>query len=593
MKRIALPKKVNRAMVIAFFACFIMILILVGVVFYETARTNQKKVLNITHDYVHFEDHVQSFLINNSNLMIGFSAYIQTFENYKEKDVYAYLGYLVDSNIYYIRNIGIIKGTTIIWNFPKAGNEKAIGTDLSTIPAQAAAIERAKHTLKYNFEGPVNLVQGGTGFIMRIPIIKNGKYWGMVSVVLKADKVKEVFDNYAKECNIKVAILNKSSNNSLIYGDKSVLNQNPIMFNSTFTGGEWTVYAIASDSTTNTDTGFLAFIIVMGIFLTIWVSQRTYKFFQYNEEIERKNATLNISVMKDKLTGIYNRNYLDSRIAEEIEFANRHVSPLSIIFFDLDHFKVVNDTYGHGYGDAVLKEVAAVVNGYIRSSDIFARWGGEEFAILMPATTLQGAVTAGEKLRAAVEAIEHPVVGRVTASFGVANYFTDEYTGSWFNRVDKALYVAKENGRNTVFAYENSSTDISVQVKIKWHEEWACGNEAIDKDHLELLNLGNLLMESSYNISTRETLIENVNRFLNHVTKHFENEEAILKRAGYKQLDEHIAAHRQLIKKTMELKDKLEGNKVDSQELFHYLLNEVVIGHIVKEDTKFFSYFTK
>jgi hemerythrin-like metal-binding protein len=279
----------------------------------------------------------------------------------------------------------------------------------------------------------------------------------------------------------------------------------------------------------------------------------------------------------------------------------------------------VNDTYGHSYGDIVLKEVAAVVDNHVRSSDIFARWGGEEFAILMPATTLQGAYIAAEKLRVAVEAIEHPVVGRVTASFGVVEYVKDEYTGSWFNRVDKALYIAKANGRNTVFAHESSvnigvgrgsdcdhdhdctgddgsrdgRNDIDVQVKIKWQSEWTCGNEVIDKDHIELLRLGNILMESSYNIQVREKLIENANRFMNHVAKHFEKEETILKSIGYNQLDAHIAAHRQLNLKTLELIEKLKENKVDSQVLFQYLLNEVVIGHLVDEDTKFYSCFMK
>ena len=144
--------------------------------------------------------------------------------------------------------------------------------------------------------------------------------------------------------------------------------------------------------------------------------------------------------------------------------ANRYGAPLSIAYFDLDHFKNVNDKFGHSYGDAVLREIAQVVGSYLRSSDILARWGGEEFMILMPATRLLDAVTVAEKTRVVIETIDHPNVGHVTASFGVAEYFPDEYVGSWFKRVDKALYQSKEEGRNRVTASETIDGEVAVAI---------------------------------------------------------------------------------------------------------------------------------
>lgn len=591
MKKSMFLRKINHAMAVAMLTCFIMLFGLTLLIAIEIGWTNQNRALKITHDYVHFENHVEEFLQSNSNLMMGFSAYIQTFEEYNEDVVYTYLSYLTEGNIAYIRNIGIAKDTTIVWNFPKEGNEKAVGVDLSEIPAQAAEVEKVKSSLKYRFDGPIDLVQGGTGYVMRIPIRKNGEFWGMVSLVLKADKVKELFDDYAEECNLNVVIFDKSSAGKVVYGDKAILDHHPIQFNSAFSGADWETYAVSTEARAEGNYIFIGAMVFIGLLSTAWISRRVYKFFMAAEEIRRKNISLNKVIMKDKLTGIYNRSYLDERILEETELANRHGTPLSILFFDLDHFKNVNDTYGHSYGDMVLKEITIAVKEHLRKSDVFARWGGEEFAILMPATTLLGAVNTSEKIRAKLEAVVHPAVGQVTASFGAAEYFADEYIGSWFNRVDKALYIAKTNGRNTVSASEDSRSDISVQVKIKWTDEWLCGNESIDKDHIDLLKYGNALIESSYNLNTRGELIENTGIFIDLVKKHFENEENILRRVGYSKLDEHVEYHRTLIEKALNLRQNLEEGGADSKELFHYLMNEVVIGHLAKEDSKFFSYF--
>lgn len=441
----------------AFLVGFIMLSLLISFLFVENKIADQKKKLDITNRYFSFEDRIHNFLFYNSNLIKGFSAYIQTYNQYNENDVYTYLSHLLDNSLIYIRNIGIIKGTTIIWNFPKKENEKSIGVDLSKVPMQAESIKRTKATLKSDFEGPVNLVQGGTGYIMRVPIIKNNRYWGIVSIVLKADKVKEMLSEYENKYNINVVIFNKTYNNRWVYGNRSILQKNPIMFNSSFNGGEWSVYVISTQKQTQKDYVLRLLVVIAGVIITILASKGTYKYVQMTEEMRRKNTLLSRDIVKDMLTGIYNRSYLDTKIIEETKRVNRYDGKLSMIYFDLDHFKVVNDTYGHEKGDAVLKKITLVVSSKIRGSDIFARWGGEEFAILMPNTDFQSAMAVAEKLRASIELTVHPAVGKVTASFGVAEYIPNECIVNWFNRADNELYRAKTNGRNRVSGHKTIS----------------------------------------------------------------------------------------------------------------------------------------
>lgn len=155
---------------------------------------------------------------------------------------------------------------------------------------------------------------------------------------------------------------------------------------------------------------------------------------------------------KDQLTGINNRRLFETIIDNEIEISEKSNKPLSMILLDLDNFKIVNDTYGHPVGDELLKQSAQVVSSIIRNSDIFVRYGGEEFVILMSQTSEDGAVLLAEKIRKALEETVFPIAGRQTASFGVAVRMKGESFTSWYQRLDKALYTAKKSGRNKVVA---------------------------------------------------------------------------------------------------------------------------------------------
>jgi diguanylate cyclase (GGDEF)-like protein len=165
---------------------------------------------------------------------------------------------------------------------------------------------------------------------------------------------------------------------------------------------------------------------------------------------KRAEEILTTQATTDALTGIANRRQFNAILGTEMRRAERYHMALSLILLDIDNFKQINDTLGHQVGDKVLVELARLLSGMIREQDVFARWGGEEFAILASSYDAEGIEKFAEKLRHAVETHSFPGVGRVTCSFGLAARRRRESVESLFRRVDAALYRAKENGRNRV-----------------------------------------------------------------------------------------------------------------------------------------------
>ena len=160
-----------------------------------------------------------------------------------------------------------------------------------------------------------------------------------------------------------------------------------------------------------------------------------------------------IQATTDQLTGCYNRKMFHDLLVAETARASRHGTQFSLIIFDIDDFKSVNDTYGHLVGDAVLKALSAVASGSIRKNDVFARWGGEEFTVLLTETDVQGAIVVAEKLRRKIAAHDFGEPGHKTCSFGVAEFSSEKDINSIVYYADKALYQAKENGKNQVVVY--------------------------------------------------------------------------------------------------------------------------------------------
>ncbi len=166
--------------------------------------------------------------------------------------------------------------------------------------------------------------------------------------------------------------------------------------------------------------------------------------------------------LTDVLTGVNNRRFFDQRLREELSLAQRRKQSLCALFFDVDHFKQVNDRYGHPAGDAVLREVAAIIRGQLRNSDVLARYGGEEFAALLVDTSLEKACEIAERIRGRIEKTAFPVAEGlsipVTLSVGIACFHgnddgpldLEQAADQLMQRADECLYDAKNGGRNQV-----------------------------------------------------------------------------------------------------------------------------------------------
>ena len=170
----------------------------------------------------------------------------------------------------------------------------------------------------------------------------------------------------------------------------------------------------------------------------------------------------------DALTGIPNRRSFDEQLASELERAARHHRPLSVVMFDIDHFKQVNDSHGHQAGDRVLAATAELLSSHVRNGEMIARVGGEEFVWLMPETTIDEAVVAADRARRAVGETEFPGVGHITLSAGVQSNAASDRRADLLGGADRALYEAKARGRNqTVAASAASASASAADARVK------------------------------------------------------------------------------------------------------------------------------
>jgi diguanylate cyclase (GGDEF)-like protein/hemerythrin-like metal-binding protein len=315
---------------------------------------------------------------------------------------------------------------------------------------------------------------------------------------------------------------------------------------------------------------------------------------QLNERI----ANLQLQVSTDYLTGLWNRAHFNHVVDSELDRSQRYKQPVSLILFDIDHFKRANDRFGHQAGDAVLRELALVANAATRSSDAVFRWGGEEFAVLATSTGYRGAGRLAETLRGQVACHVFPDVGTVTVSLGVAEHSTSEGADAWFRRADDMLYAAKREGRNCVRvdASGNSDTWAAEQgpaaLGLTWQEAYECGEPNIDREHLELFNLANALIDVSVmNNSDSGRVLPVFDKLLDHIACHFVNEEALLALRGYAHADAHRRAHANLLRRARKLRNDLAAGSASLGGIVEFLAGEVVARHLFKADRDFFPLF--
>lgn len=189
------------------------------------------------------------------------------------------------------------------------------------------------------------------------------------------------------------------------------------------------------------------------VYMVIVIILSSYSSYQWSI-IKRKQYLTEKELFKltitDALTGIYNKKKFNDELDKWIHYAKRYPTQVSLMILDLDNFKTINDNFGHLIGDKIILDMVNLIKSIIRQTDVFARWGGEEFTILLPHTKLDEAKDLAERLREAIEGYTFKNVGDVTCSFGVVDLQSNDDAYSFFNRADTLLYQAKKDGKNMV-----------------------------------------------------------------------------------------------------------------------------------------------
>ncbi|MDD5275309.1 MAG: diguanylate cyclase [Methylovulum sp.] len=317
--------------------------------------------------------------------------------------------------------------------------------------------------------------------------------------------------------------------------------------------------------------------------------------------LHRRVLELEKISVTDKLTGAWNRGYFDRIIPIELARSLRYRQPLSLIFFDIDHFKQINDTFGHAVGDTVLSELVRLTNANIRASDMLFRWGGEEFMILATSTRYHAAESLAEGLRSRISGHDIDGAGRITISLGVAEYVSEESEARWFKRADDALYAAKNSGRNRVVVDAQGNSDLwvddsenSMVLHLNWHDSYDCGQPVIDAEHRKLFDLANVLMNMAFTRGEKpQEFHQALENLLAHVIKHFADEEAILAEHHYPDLIRHSSAHKHLVERALQLRDASLAGGVSVGEMVDFLADEVIAKHMLKTDRAFYPLFEK
>jgi len=407
--------------------------------FYENNRINQQETIKATEHFVVLDNKLNTLVYTNIHLLQGFMAYIQTNDELYDENIYRFLDVLLSSQHEMINNVGIIKDTTIVWNYPYENNKASIGVDLATVEAQKEVVLKVKNERKTLFQGPINLVQGGKGFIIRHPVVESdGTYWGQVSIVLKHDEFLAEIAKYEEELNIKAVIL---SAGSVIYGDESQLDKDLYWFTFDDEAFVWDVGIELKDH--NGDVlyrtllfGFLETIALLAISIASYVSVRA------NEKVKHES-------IHDHLTGLRNRYTLEETMDQVFAAANRNGHKVGILLIDLNHFKEINDTHGHTTGDEVLKEVALRLQKASRSDEILFRVGGDEFMLVVPVVNGFGVLHAiknriQEHLTFILDVHGYQI--KVSASIGCAMYKDDgDNFDILYQVADRRMYDEKHS----------------------------------------------------------------------------------------------------------------------------------------------------
>lgn len=353
-------------------------------------------------------------------LSSGLGAYLVVRNNSMQtSEIQDILAVLHRSNRH-VKSFGVAVGYRVLYVYPVQGNERAIGLHYPDQPSQWPVIQKIAQSGLAALAGPTGLVQGGRGLLYRMPLMLHGRYWGLLTTVIDSDSLFQAVQAESDDERFEFAIRGRDAlglSGDAVWGPLKLFDQpDALIQEMEIPGGRW---AIAVRNRTVDDPRGLRWLIRTAFLAGgLLVASMLYL-------LIRSRGLMAYRAMYDDLTGLPNRRLFEDRA--QMAFSRQQRQPAllcALLFLDLDDFKTVNDRYGHKAGDAVLAAVALRALAAVRQNDTVARWGGDEFIVLLENISRETLEIIAQRLRSS---IEEPIVFegqslQVGVSIGVAIY---------------------------------------------------------------------------------------------------------------------------------------------------------------------------
>lgn len=349
----------------------------------------------------------------------------------------------------------VLKDDVITQVYPP--QRQTLGLDVGRHRTQGRAVAQLRRTREPLVSGPVDLVRGGRGLILRVPVHRasdgrSDTYWGHVAVVFDVTRMDRLLTRSARVLDARLALADADGLGATAefeLGGRAGTSPADQTLDILVPSEHWRVYVWSRTPTPGS--GVSALFLTGGVLLSLVGGVAIGLLLSTSRRLHEQNDELQKLAITDPLTGAFNRRAVIERTEAELVLSQRTGKAFSVLLLDLDHFKAINDEYGHAVGDTALKVIVATVKGELRQTDVVGRWGGEEFLLIAVQTPEQGALELGERLRLRIA--ETPIPAgfttlRLSASFGIAESSTTDTAESLIDRADQGLYKAKAKGRN-------------------------------------------------------------------------------------------------------------------------------------------------
>lgn len=286
--------------------------------------------------------------------------------------------------------------------------------------------------------------------------------------------------------------------------------------------------------------------------------------------------------LTDRLTGAWNRRYFDQNIQVELHRAGRFGQRLSVLIFDIDHFKKINDCHGHPIGDQVLIHLSTIVRATLRETDLLIRWGGEEFMILAPGSDKYSSALIAEKLRQHVALYDFPGIGKVTISLGIAEYIFGENIEQAVERADLALYRAKNGGRNQ-WVLDQSLIHADPQQNLS--VDWQRLKERLPLHKEPQYSFAKAIQNIVQNpASPSELQNQRIAHLYTLLEQCFEEQNQLLQQSPHPKAKWHCDIHQHLLLSAEILHQQYQHGQIELLPLLDFYLSQILDGHMGQID---------